>query len=129
MRLIVPHAGLLLITVLYAFAGAVVFYLVEHPNEILVRQYALDEIRTARKTIEEQLQLSTKLRLPEHLWKEELSTKIHKLTEVLHASSKNYVNPQNLRQSFIEPDKKPEKIWTISSALSFAFTTMATIGK
>lgn len=55
-RIILPHIGLIMLSLLYVIGGAFVFYHIEEPNELAVRAESL-------KMIEQQKQ-----RMMDHLW-------------------------------------------------------------
>lgn len=44
-----PHIGLILLSILYIFGGALAFYQLERPNEIQVRKMNLQKIDHYRK--------------------------------------------------------------------------------
>jgi hypothetical protein len=48
-RIILPHVGLILLSVLYICGGAVAFYQLERPNEVTVRNTNLEQIARSRR--------------------------------------------------------------------------------
>ena len=55
-RIILPHIGLIILSLLYIVGGAFIFYYLEHPNEVYVRGENLRLIEENRK------------RMLSHLW-------------------------------------------------------------
>uniref|UniRef100_A0A1I7Z1E1 RIC3 domain-containing protein n=1 Tax=Steinernema glaseri TaxID=37863 RepID=A0A1I7Z1E1_9BILA len=44
-RIILPHVGLILLSMIYVVGGALIFYQLERPNEMEVRRSSLVDIR------------------------------------------------------------------------------------
>ncbi|VDN34681.1 unnamed protein product [Gongylonema pulchrum] len=54
-RIILPHVGLIILSLLYIIGGAFAFYHLERPNEIAVRRESLKEVYAQRKLMLEEL--------------------------------------------------------------------------
>lgn len=54
-RIILPHIGLIILSLLYIIGGAFAFYHLERPNEIAVRQEGLKEVYVRRKLMLDEL--------------------------------------------------------------------------
>ncbi|VDK61089.1 unnamed protein product, partial [Onchocerca ochengi] len=54
-RIILPHVGLVIFSVLYTVGGALAFYYLERPNEIAVRRESLRDISAQRKLMLDEL--------------------------------------------------------------------------
>ncbi|VIO91459.1 Uncharacterized protein BM_BM10856 [Brugia malayi] len=54
-RIILPHIGLIILSLLYAIGGALAFYHLERPNEIAVRRESLKDISAQRKLMLDEL--------------------------------------------------------------------------
>uniref|UniRef100_A0AAF5RUP0 Serpin domain-containing protein n=1 Tax=Wuchereria bancrofti TaxID=6293 RepID=A0AAF5RUP0_WUCBA len=54
-RIILPHIGLIILSLLYAIGGALSFYHLERPNEIAVRRESLKDISAQRKLMLDEL--------------------------------------------------------------------------
>lgn len=54
-RIILPHVGLIILSLLYTVGGALAFYHLERPNEIAVRRESLRDISAQRKLMLDEL--------------------------------------------------------------------------
>ncbi|EGT38289.1 hypothetical protein CAEBREN_32043 [Caenorhabditis brenneri] len=148
-KLALPHIVLVVCVCIYATIGAWIFYTLESPNEDRLKE-------TGRKTIAEmRSNLIYKINHNEEdEWKQDIEKELMLYSEKLYKAFKEqyvrYSDVRNLgyenRASSEEDDgsdserkrrhrhgknrgeKGSEKMWTTSSALFFAATTMATIG-
>ncbi|NP_001350988.1 Potassium channel domain-containing protein [Caenorhabditis elegans] len=150
-KLALPHIVLVVCVCIYATIGAWIFYTLESPNEDRLKE-------TGRKTIAEmRSNLIYKINNNEkEVWKEDIEKELMLYSEKLYKAFKEqYVRYSDVRtigfegrSSYEEADETggdserkrrhrhgnkrgdrgSEKMWTTSSALFFAATTMATIG-
>lgn len=149
-KLALPHIVLVVCVCIYATIGAWIFYTLESPNEDRLKE-------TGRKTIAEMRNnLIFKINHnDEEEWKQDIEKELMLYSEKLYKAFKEqyvrYSDVRNIgyenRASSEEDDgggdserkrrhrhgknrgeKGSEKMWTTSSALFFAATTMATIG-
>ncbi|CAI2336476.1 unnamed protein product [Caenorhabditis sp. 36 PRJEB53466] len=150
-KLALPHIVLVVCVCIYATIGAWIFYTLESPNEDRLKE-------TGRKTIAEmRSNLIFKINNNEEDdWKHDIEQELMNYSEKLYKAFKEqyvrYSDVRNIgydtRMSSEETDevggdnerkrrhrhgknrgeKGSEKMWTASSALFFAATTMATIG-
>lgn len=54
-RIILPHIGLIILSLLYTIGGAFAFYYLERPYEIVVRRESLRDILAQRKLMLDEL--------------------------------------------------------------------------
>ncbi|KAF1764562.1 hypothetical protein GCK72_004511 [Caenorhabditis remanei] len=149
-KLALPHIVLVVCVCIYATIGAWIFYTLESPNEDRLKE-------TGRKTIAEmRSNLIYKINHnDEEEWKQDIEKELMLYSEKLYKAFKEqYVRYSDVRNIGYENrasseedemggdnerkrrhrhgknrgEKGSEKMWTTSSALFFAATTMATIG-
>ncbi|ULU04086.1 hypothetical protein L3Y34_017112 [Caenorhabditis briggsae] len=147
-KLALPHIVLVVCVCIYATIGAWIFYTLESPNEDRLKE-------TGRKTIVEMRNnLIHKINHnDEKEWKQDIEKELMLYSEKLYKAFKEqYVRYSDVRNLGYEyrvgseeddgdnerkrrhrhgknrGEKGSEKMWTTSSALFFAATTMATIG-
>ncbi|CAD6191470.1 unnamed protein product [Caenorhabditis auriculariae] len=109
-KLVFPHVALVAVVCLYAVVGAYIFYRLESPNEDREELFKFSE--KLYKAFKEQYVRYADVRT---------------LRSEIATDFKNDGRSKRHRQSKGRGDKG-EKMWTASSALFFAATTMATIG-
>ncbi|KJH49436.1 Ion channel [Dictyocaulus viviparus] len=143
-KLVLPHVALVAVVCLYAVIGAYVFYRLESPNE--------DRLKTIGKALIADMRnhLIAKIkeeRGNEKMWRNTIEKELYGFNDKIYKAFKEqyvryadvHIAPTNefLRKEELERPKrrrnklrseKGEKMWTASSALFFAATTMATIG-
>ncbi|OZC11710.1 Ion channel [Onchocerca flexuosa] len=132
-RIILPHVGLVIFSVLYAVGGALAFYYLERPNEIAVRRESLRDISAQRKLMLDELWVMLN---NESVSDEEIerlaNLHVNNVTQVLfEAFNTRYISASHLQSStetssveFVEEECK----WTFTTALFFTTTLLTTIG-
>ncbi|KAK6101759.1 Ion channel family protein [Brugia pahangi] len=134
-RIILPHIGLIILSLLYAIGGALAFYHLERPNEIAVRHESLKDISAQRKLMLDELWIMLN---DESISDEEIERiaihHVDNVTRVLfEAFDTHYITASHLRSStattltddFVEEE---EYNWTFTTALFFTATLLTTIG-
>ncbi|CAI5441775.1 unnamed protein product [Caenorhabditis angaria] len=149
-KLAFPHVALVAVVCLYATIGAFIFYRLESQNEIDLKTAGKVNITILRTRL---INLIRDGDVYNHTWKDNVEIRLTNYTEQLYKSFKeHYVrfsdvknigdDSKNSEEHEIDSDRKRrhrhggkgrgnqdgEKMWTKSSALFFAATTMATIG-
>nr|CAD2124197.1 unnamed protein product [Meloidogyne enterolobii] len=153
-RLVLPHVGLVLVVCIYAMIGAWIFHSIESPHEDRLKINGIKKVQELRRSLaKEMLNRKQKLNKEQRKWIEERKLFLRKFGEQLfHVYKEQYVRYEDVRpaltliqqqqqlSSTITPHLDPRfrrhfsksrsegKMWTPSSALFFAATTMATIG-
>ncbi|VDO32318.1 unnamed protein product [Onchocerca flexuosa] len=141
-RIILPHVGLVIFSVLYAVGGALAFYYLERPNEIAVRRESLRDISAQRKLMLDELWVMLNNESvsdgTDHIlfFTEEIerlaNLHVNNVTQVLfEAFNTRYISASHLQSStetssveFVEEECK----WTFTTALFFTTTLLTTIG-
>ncbi|VDK87205.1 unnamed protein product [Litomosoides sigmodontis] len=134
-RIILPHIGLIIISILYTIGGALAFYYLERPYEIAVRRGSLRDISAQRKLMLDELWIMLN---DESVSDEEIERlaihHVDNVTRVLfEAFDTHYISASHLRSSattasidgFMEEE---EYSWTFTTALFFTATLLTTIG-
>ncbi|KAI1731692.1 ion channel domain-containing protein [Ditylenchus destructor] len=99
-RIILPHIGLILLSLLYIIGGAFVFYQVERPNEVAVRRESLHLIEDYKE------------KMLEELW------------EVVNNEATTKEGAEHLTNDHLDNDYS----WTMTTATFFTTTLLTTIG-
>ncbi|KAL3101105.1 hypothetical protein niasHS_001565 [Heterodera schachtii] len=153
-RLVLPHIGLVIFVCLYAMFGAWVFYSIESPHEDRLKLVGIQRVYQMRQSLINGL-ISRRRKSGEsdqkEGWKDGMEQQLNTFSEMLFKSYKeNYVRYENVRftnvhalqqlnaphqsqmdsrfRRHFSKSRSDGKLWTPSSSLFFAATTMATIG-
>ncbi|VDL63656.1 unnamed protein product [Nippostrongylus brasiliensis] len=140
-KLVLPHVALVAVVCLYAVIGAYIFYRLESPNE--------DRLKSVGKALigDMRSNLIARIRDGKSVWKVSIEGELYRFNDKIYKAFKEqYVRyadvrvvpgyelrkeesdrPKRHRNNKLRGEKS-EKMWTASSALFFAATTMATIG-
>uniref|UniRef100_A0A7E4VZD4 TWiK family of potassium channels protein 7 n=1 Tax=Panagrellus redivivus TaxID=6233 RepID=A0A7E4VZD4_PANRE len=156
-RMVLPHLLLVAAVCGYASVGAVIFHSIESPNEDALKANGVDRINKMRKELVDMMwQQREELALTQHDpnspemmrirddWVIKVADHLQQFNEHLYKAYKEeYVRYGDVRMTsrehLLDPrlkrhrssktwTEKGGKMWTWSSALFFAATTMATIG-
>ncbi|KAK6737495.1 hypothetical protein RB195_019911 [Necator americanus] len=145
-KLVLPHVALVAVVCLYAVIGAYIFYRLESPNE--------DRLKSVGKALISDMRgnLVTLIRTgsgSKDEWRNSVEGELYRFNDKIYKAFKEqYVRYADVRVTQTYPwsvkkedgdrpkrhrntklrGEKSEKMWTASSALFFAATTMATIG-
>ncbi|VDN55130.1 unnamed protein product [Dracunculus medinensis] len=125
-RIVLPHIGLILLSILYIFGGALAFYQLERPNEIQVRKMNLQKIDHYRKYMLNELWIMVNDNSTSDEEVERL-TMVHldRVTRLLFdAFDTHFITSSHLNE-FANDD---ECTWTLTTALFFTTTLLTTIG-
>ncbi|KAM3723635.1 TWiK family of potassium channels protein [Dirofilaria immitis] len=134
MRIILPHIGLIILSLLYTIGGAFAFYYLERPHEIAVRRESLKDISTQRKLMLDELWVMLN---DESVSDEEIKRlaihHVDNVTRVLfEAFGTHYISASHLRtstaSSSVDEFMEEEYSWTFTTALFFTATLLTTIG-
>ncbi|CAI4231199.1 unnamed protein product [Auanema sp. JU1783] len=144
-KLVFPHVALVAVVCLYAVIGAYIFYRLESPNEDRLKAIGKNNIGDMRMRM---LDLVKRRDQSKRVWKDSIEEELYRFNDKIYKAFKEqYVRYPDVRVSNLhldadkdDPDRtkrhrntksradRGEKMWTASSALFFAATTMATIG-
>ncbi|CAG9530822.1 unnamed protein product [Cercopithifilaria johnstoni] len=136
-RIILPHVGLIILSMLYTIGGAFAFYYLERPYETVVRRESLRDISAQRKLMLDELWIMLN---DESISDEEIERlalhHVDNVTRVLfEAFDTHYISASHLRSrsntstasiDFMEEEE--EYNWTFITALFFTATLLTTIG-
>uniref|UniRef100_A0A915A4Y1 Potassium channel domain-containing protein n=1 Tax=Parascaris univalens TaxID=6257 RepID=A0A915A4Y1_PARUN len=152
-KLILPHVALVAVVCLYAVVGAWIFYSLESPHEDRLKRNGVLRINDLRKELVSSMWEKGRrgmMGVSMEQWMTNTDRRLQKFNENLYKAFKEeYVRypdvriPKSSTESYESSEEirrlkrhrkskarseKGEKLWTASSALFFAATTMATIG-
>ncbi len=107
-------------------AGAAIFWSLEQPNEISVREENLETISTQRREFLRKLWLmNADMDLSEPEWREKAKTDIDNITRLLfNAFDTHYITAHHLNYN-----DTLENTWTFQAAIFFTATLLTTIGR
>uniref|UniRef100_A0A914YDD9 Potassium channel domain-containing protein n=1 Tax=Panagrolaimus superbus TaxID=310955 RepID=A0A914YDD9_9BILA len=125
-RIILPHIGLIILSLLYIVGGAFVFYYLEHPNEVFVRGESLRLIEENRKV------------MLNHLWllvsensttREEVENSVIEHVDnasklLFDAFDTHFIFVAHLRN----PSNQVDFSWTMTTSVFYTTTLLTTIG-
>uniref|UniRef100_A0A183BWP4 Ion_trans_2 domain-containing protein n=1 Tax=Globodera pallida TaxID=36090 RepID=A0A183BWP4_GLOPA len=153
-RLVLPHIGLVVFVCLYAMFGAWVFYSIESPHEDRLKVLGIRRVYKLRQALTGHLMERSRSGEQRGRWMATMEEQLNSFSEDLFKSYKEqYVRYENVRLSHhlhspqqqqqqqlnqppqMDPrfrrhfskSRSDGKLWTPSSSLFFAATTMATI--
>ncbi|CDW55804.1 potassium channels protein 7, TWiK family [Trichuris trichiura] len=123
--IILPHFGLVFLSLIYTVIGAGVFYYIEYPNESILKRKSLDRISQLHGVFTDdlwQLFLNQSISSKGH-WDQLVDAYFDQLMETMHeAFSDNYISVDEIRNN------RTENVWTFSSSFFFSITLITTIG-
>ncbi|KAL1231606.1 TWiK family of potassium channels protein [Trichinella spiralis] len=125
MRVILPHIGLIFITVVYTMIGAAIFHRIELPHERLMKRYSLNEIEASRLVLIRQIwNLAKNHTDNEQVEFETLAARsFDNFTDLLFTSfHKHYLTAKEIAENRTIDE------WSFSAAVFFAVTVVTTIG-
>ncbi|KAK0416481.1 hypothetical protein QR680_012514 [Steinernema hermaphroditum] len=125
-RIILPHVGLIILSMIYVVGGALIFYQLERPNEIEVRRQSFVDIRRQTNLMLDSLwEVMNDNRTTEEKFVELATSHVDNVTRILfEAFDTHYISAMHLR----EPESEAFHTWTMSTALFFTATLLTTIG-
>ncbi|KFD62475.1 hypothetical protein M514_04449 [Trichuris suis] len=123
--IILPHFGLVFLSLMYTVIGAGVFYYIEYPNESILKRKSLDRISQLHGVFTDdlwQLFRNQSISSKGH-WDQLVDDYFDQLMETMHeAFSDNYISVDEIRNN------RTENVWTFSSSFFFSITLITTIG-
>ncbi|KAI6194005.1 hypothetical protein M3Y96_01079100 [Aphelenchoides besseyi] len=145
-RLVLPHVALVAVVCIYAIVGAYVFYSLESPHEDRLKNEGIQTIQRNRREILEIIWEKVEGKdIQKEAWMKRMSSSLQKFNvDLYRAYKEQYVRYGDVRMSKPDPLADPRvkrhrsssksrsetggKLWTATSSLFFAATTMSTIG-
>ncbi|CAD5215049.1 unnamed protein product [Bursaphelenchus xylophilus] len=145
LRLVLPHVALVLVVCIYAMVGAFIFHSIESPHEDMLKRDGIAKINNVRTDLIELIweKSGGSGYVNQEEWVRQMSRALETFNQNLYKVYKDqYVRYGDVRMSKAERDPREKrhrsssksrsesggKLWTSSSSLFFAATTMATIG-
>ncbi|CAI5444388.1 unnamed protein product [Caenorhabditis angaria] len=125
-RIILPHVGLILLSLFYVIGGAMVFYHMERAHEIHVRTHNIAKFHAYKQRMIGELAELKKSEAADPRGLEELALEhVHNLTRILFdAFDTHYIAAKHLGKD----GHSVENNWTFITALFFTATLLTTIG-
>uniref|UniRef100_A0AC35ES39 Potassium channel domain-containing protein n=1 Tax=Panagrolaimus sp. PS1159 TaxID=55785 RepID=A0AC35ES39_9BILA len=125
-RIILPHIGLIILSLLYIVGGAFIFYYLEHPNEVFVRGESLRLIEENRKIMLNHLWL---LVTDNSTTREEVENSVIEHVDnasklLFDAFDTHFIFVVHLRN----PSNQVDFSWTLTTAIFYTTTLLTTIG-
>ncbi|KRY67364.1 TWiK family of potassium channels protein 7 [Trichinella pseudospiralis] len=121
-KLSLPHVALVVVCMVYAILGALIFYYIEAQNERFVKSVKIQRIVNSTQR--------SHINLSKASWYFQASKGLHDLKVVLcEAFETDFVTVDMIDYSSSgDANKISNSVWTIQSSVFFAMTTMVTIG-
>ncbi|KRZ66792.1 TWiK family of potassium channels protein 7 [Trichinella papuae] len=121
-KLSLPHVALIVVCMVYAILGALIFYYIEAQNERFVKSDKIQRIVNSTQR--------SHINLSKTSWYFQASKGLHDLKVVLcEAFETDFVTVDMIDYSSSgDANKISNSVWTIQSSVFFAMTTMVTIG-
>lgn len=125
-RIVLPHIGLILLSVCYVVGGAFVFYQLERPNEVAIRRETMELIEKSRHEMLEHLwELVNDPTVPRERLEEIALERVDNMSQVLFdAFDTHYVGLAQLK----EGADLEQSSWSMTTAIFFTATLLTTIG-
>ncbi|KJH46603.1 Ion channel [Dictyocaulus viviparus] len=125
-RIVLPHVGLILLSLLYVVGGAVAFYHMEHPNEMAVRESAIRRFNQHKEQMLDELwTLIDSGASPGHLIEARANIYVENSTRILFEAFDTHF----ISAALLKPGGETEAYsWTFITALFFTATLLTTIG-
>ncbi|XP_003371897.1 TWiK family of potassium channels protein 7 [Trichinella spiralis] len=130
-KLSLPHVALVVVCMVYAILGALVFYYIEAQNERFVKSDKIQRIVDSTRNFLNFLQKErSHINLSKTSWYFQASKGLHDLKVVLcEAFETDFVTVDMIDYSSSgDTSEISNSVWTIQSSVFFAITTMVTIG-
>uniref|UniRef100_A0A183BPT2 Ion channel n=1 Tax=Globodera pallida TaxID=36090 RepID=A0A183BPT2_GLOPA len=125
-RIVLPHIGLILLSLCYIVGGAFVFYQLERPNEIAVRKETLGVIEREKHEMLEQIwHLLNDPTVPRDRVESVAAERVENMTRLMFdAFDTHYVGLAHLRGT----KSVDQSSWSMTTAVFFTSTLLTTIG-
>uniref|UniRef100_A0A7I5E8E8 TWiK family of potassium channels protein 7 n=2 Tax=Haemonchus contortus TaxID=6289 RepID=A0A7I5E8E8_HAECO len=123
-KLILPHVALVLLTCAYTVLGASIFYTVERPHEMEMKQHQLKMIYSRQDEFVNSLIRLASVNTTERIdWELVAQQHLHNMSDQLFVAFEKYF----LTSNEVKKNTTAE-IWSFSTAIFFAVTVVTTIG-
>ncbi|WKX99187.1 hypothetical protein Q1695_014231 [Nippostrongylus brasiliensis] len=124
-RIVLPHVGLILLSLLYVVGGAVAFYHMERPNEMAVRESAIRRFNQHKERMLDELWSLVESGAPPDLIEERANVYVENSTRILFEAFDTHF----ISAALLKPGGEEEVYsWTFTTALFFTATLLTTIG-
>ncbi|EPB72805.1 Ion channel [Ancylostoma ceylanicum] len=124
-RIVLPHVGLILLSLLYVVGGAVAFYHMERPNEMAVRESAIRRFNQHKERMLDELWTLVESGAPPDLIEERANLYVENSTRILFEAFDTHF----ISAALLKPGGENEAYsWTFITALFFTATLLTTIG-
>ncbi|KHJ84953.1 Ion channel [Oesophagostomum dentatum] len=124
-RIVLPHVGLILLSLLYVVGGAVAFYHMERPNEMAVRESAIRRFNQHKERMLDELWTLVESGAPPDLIEERANIYVENSTRILFEAFDTHF----ISAALLKPGGENEAYsWTFITALFFTATLLTTIG-
>ncbi|ETN79305.1 Ion channel [Necator americanus] len=124
-RIVLPHVGLILLSLLYVVGGAVAFYHMERPNEMAVRESAIKRFNQHKERMLDELWTLVESGAPADLIEERANLYVENSTRILFEAFDTHF----ISAALLKPGGEDEAYsWTFITALFFTATLLTTIG-
>ncbi|CAJ0599489.1 unnamed protein product [Cylicocyclus nassatus] len=124
-RIVLPHVGLILLSLLYVVGGAVAFYHMERPNEMAVRESAIRRFNQHKERMLDELWALVESGAPPDLIEERANLYVENSTRILFEAFDTHF----ISAALLKPGGEDEAYsWTFITALFFTATLLTTIG-
>ncbi|KRX55283.1 TWiK family of potassium channels protein 7 [Trichinella sp. T6] len=123
--IILPHFGLVFLSLIYTVIGAIIFYYIEYPNESTLKRKNLERINQLHSAITDDLWELTRNETIQNKadWDRVTNQYFDQLMQALHdAFSENHISVEEIRNNHTE------SVWSFSSSFFFSITLITTIG-
>uniref|UniRef100_A0A0N5ATQ7 Ion channel n=1 Tax=Syphacia muris TaxID=451379 RepID=A0A0N5ATQ7_9BILA len=126
MRVIIPHIGLILLSLIYVSGGALVFYHLEKPNEVEIRERNIKLIDQHRqKMLSNMWELINNTTVSKEEVEKKAQFYVDGATKLLfQAYDTDFITAHHLSN----PNDDVHRTWTITNAIFFTATLLTSIG-
>ncbi|CAD6190324.1 unnamed protein product [Caenorhabditis auriculariae] len=124
-RIVLPHVGLILLSLLYVIGGAIAFYHMERPHEMAVREKNIRRFIEHKNTMMDELWELREAGVSQDFLDALAVQYVDNVTRILfEAFDTHFIGARHLRPG----GENEEHSWTFITALFFTATLLTTIG-
>lgn len=126
-KMVLPHVGLVLMSILYTVLGAAIFYFIERPYEVDQKKQSLEQVLKFKQHFANKMwALSQNASVDAELWTQLVNGDLMSFMETLRvAFTEHHVTIDDITYNLTDHTVK----WTFSASLFFSATVITTIGK